>query len=162
MNRYEEGVKIIEERCGNGIDNLISVATIAVEPAEDGSPRPYTREVDAHYEDGVFYSVTWGKSAKIEQIGVNNRAAFTVCSKWITGSGTAENLGWVLKPENAEIRAKLRKTFAEWYDFANDESNENCVIMAVRIKNAIVVVDHGVDRFYLDFVNKTEGEIPPR
>ena len=30
MSRYEEGLQIIEEICGNGKDNVISLSTIAI------------------------------------------------------------------------------------------------------------------------------------
>ena len=64
MSRYEEGLKIVEEMCGNGKDNVISLATIALEPNSDGKPRPFVREVDALYEDGVFYVTTWANQQK--------------------------------------------------------------------------------------------------
>ena len=68
MSRYEEGIKLIEEGCGNGKDNVISLSTIAMEPNAEGKPSPCVREVDAHYEDGVFYVTTWAKSNKMQQI----------------------------------------------------------------------------------------------
>lgn len=71
MSSYEEGLKLIEERCGNGKDNTISLSTIAMEPNADGKPRPYVRDVDAYYEDGVFYVTTWAKSTKMRQIAAN-------------------------------------------------------------------------------------------
>lgn len=157
MNRFEEGVKILEERCGNLKDNFISLATIAMEPNGEGKPRPVVREVDAIYDDGSFYIVTWGKSTKIQQIAQNNEVAFAVSSQWVSGNGVAENLGWVLDPKNAEIRSKLRQAFAEWYDEANNEQSENCIILAIRITRALVIKDHGADRYYLDFVNKVES-----
>ena len=40
MNRYEEGMKLIEESCGNKKDNAIALSTIATEPSADGFPRP--------------------------------------------------------------------------------------------------------------------------
>lgn len=162
MDRYEEGLKLIEERCGNSKDNLLSLATIATKPGEDGKPRPYIRDVDAYYEDGVFYVTTWAKSNKMQQIAKNPEVAFAVSNAWFSGNGIAENRGWVLDPKNAEIRAKMRQVFAPWYDEANDESNENCVILAIHITRAIVVVNHGQDRYFMDFVNKvetTEGSI---
>ncbi|AEV69981.1 hypothetical protein [Acetivibrio clariflavus] len=158
MNRFEEGLKIIEKRCGNGKDNVISLATIAMEPNAEGKPRPYVREVDALYEDGVFYITTWAKSTKMQQIAQHNEVAFAVSNGWFSGNGIAENLGWVLDPKNAELRAKLRKAFSPWYDFANNEQDENCVILAVRITRAIVIVDHGAVRYDMDFVNKIETE----
>lgn len=157
MTRYEEGLKIIEERCGNGKDNIISIATIAIEANEEGKPRPYIREVDAIYEDGVFYIITWAKSTKMEQIAKNNEVAFALSNGWFSGNGVAENLGWIMDPKNAELRDKLRKSF-EWYDMGYDEKNENCIILAIRITKAIVVVDHGRDRYYMDFENKIESK----
>lgn len=158
MSRYEEGLKVIEERCGNGKDNLISLSTIAMEPNIDGKPRPYVREVDAFYEDGVFYVTTWGKSTKMQQISQNQEVALAVCNQWISGNGIGVNLGWVLDPKNAKLRTKLREAFAEWYDFANNEKDENCIILAIHMTRATVIKDHGAEIYKLDFVNKIETE----
>lgn len=156
MSRYEEGLKLIEVTCGNNKDNMISLATIAMELNADGKPRPYARDVDAYYEDGVFYIVTYAKATKMQQIEQNPEVAFTVCGGWISGNGIGENLGWVLDPKNAELRTKLREVFAAWYDYANNENDENCCILAIRITKCTVVKDHGADRYYMDFVNKVE------
>lgn len=157
MSRYEEGLSLLEERCGNGKDNLISLATIALEKNEEGNPRPCVRDLDAYYEDGSFYIVTWAKATKMEQIAVNKEVAFSVCGEWVSGNGIGENLGWVLDPKNAGLREKLRKAFAVWYDEANNEQDESCVILAIRVKNAIVIKDHGAVRYRLDFANKVEA-----
>lgn len=156
MSKYEEGLKLIEERCGNGKDNLLSLATIAMEPNADGKSRPYIRDVDAYYEDGVFYIVTWAKSNKMQQIAKNPEVAFTVCGEWFSGNGIGENLGWVLDPKNGELRTKLRMVFSEWYDHANNEKDENCCILAIRITRCTVIKDHGAVRYNMDFVNKVE------
>ena len=158
MSRYEEGLKIIEERCGNGKDNLISLSTIAMEANVDGKPRPYVREVDAFYEDGVFYVTTWAKSTKMQQIAQNQEVAFAVCNQWFSGNGIAENLGWVSNPSNIQLRSKLREAFSEWYDIANNDKDENCIVLAVRITRATVIKDHGAVRYNMDFVNKVETE----
>ena len=158
MSRYEEGLKIIEKSCGNGKDNVIALATIAMELSTDGISCPYVRDVDAYYEDGVFYVTTWAKSNKMQQIAQNNEVAFAVCFEGISGSGIGENLGWVLDPKNAEIRAKLRKVFIDWYDQANNEQDENCAILAIRITRATIFRDHGAVRYNMDFVNKVETE----
>ena len=158
MGRYEEGIALIEERCGNGKDNLISLSTIAMEPSTEGKPRPYIRDVDAFYEEGVFYITTWGQSTKMQQIAQNNEVAFSVCTEWFSGNGIGENLGWVLDPKNAELRLKLRKTFEQWYDIANNEQNENCCILAIRITRGTVIKDHGAVRYNMDFVNQVETE----
>ena len=158
MTRFEEGLQLIEERCGNGKDNVISLATIALEPNAEGSPRPYVREVDAFYEDGVFYITTWAQSTKMQQIARNPEVAFAVSGQWFSGNGIGENLGWVLDPKNAALRAKLREAFAPWYDFANNESDENCVILAIRITRATVIKDHHAVVYHMDFLNKVETE----
>ncbi len=156
MSKYEEGLQLIEERCGNGKDNLISLATIGMDMNADGKPKPYVRDVDAYYEDGVFYIVTYEKSSKMQQIAQNSDVAFTVCSQWVSGHGIGENLGWVLEPKNAELRTKLRTVFADWYDYANNEQDENCCILAVQITKATVIKDHGAEIYRMDFVNKVE------
>lgn len=156
MSKYEEGLKLIEERCGNGKDNVISLSTIAIESNADGKPRSYVRDVDAYYEDGVFYVVTWAKSTKMQQIAQNKEVAFAVCFEWFSGHGIGENFGWVLDPKNADLRTKLRAAFAKWYDYANNEKDENCCILAIRLTRATVIKDHGAVRYNMDFVNKIE------
>lgn len=158
MSRYEDGLKLIEKSCGNGKDNVISLATIALEHGLGGKPHPYVRDVDAYYEDGVFYVATTANSTKMKQIAQNQEVAFAVHFEGISGSAAGENLGWVLDPKNAEIRAKLRKAFADWYDQANKENDENCCILAIRITRAAIFRDHGALRYNLDFVKKAEAE----
>ena len=57
MSRYKEGLKLIEECCGNGKDKVIALSSIALVPGAEGAPCPYVRDVDAYYEDGVFYVI---------------------------------------------------------------------------------------------------------
>lgn len=156
MSKYEEGLKIIEERCGNNKDNVISLATIATEVSADGNPIPIVRDVDAYYEDSVFYVITYAKSNKMLQIAQNKEVAFSVNFEWFSGNGIGENLGWVLDPKNAELRTKLRTVFAAWYDDANNEKDENCCILAIRLIRGTVIKDHGAVRYNIDFVNKIE------
>lgn len=156
MSRYEEGLRIIEACCGNGKDNIIALSTIAMEPSADGTPIPYVRDVDAYYEEGVFYVTTWAKSNKMQQIAQNKAVAFAVRLEGISGNGIGENLGWVLDPKNAELRAKLRKAFTDWYDQANNEQDESCVILAIRITRGTIFRDHGAVRYHIDFMNKLE------
>lgn len=158
MSRFEEGTKFIDSICGNGKDNVICMSTIAIEPGKDEGACPFSRDVDAFYEDGVFYISTHAKSTKMQQIKRNQNVAFSVNSEGIAGNGVGENLGWVLNPKNAQIREKLRKVFSEWYNFANNEKDENTIILAIRITEARVMRDHGAVRYDLDFVNRIEGE----
>lgn len=156
--RYEKGLKIIEKYCGKGKDKIISLATIGSDSSDNKVVQPFVREVDAYYEDGVFYIVTWEKSKKVKQISENNQVAFSVRFAGVSGNGIGENLGWVLDPKNAEIRLKLRKSFEKWYDDANNEQDESCIILAIKITRCKIFRDHGATQYNLDFVNKVEIE----
>lgn len=157
MSLFEKGIRLIEESCGNGKDNVIALSTIAVQPSANSRPCSMVREVDAYYENGVFYITTSALSNKMMQIQKNNEVAFAVCFEGITGNGIGENLGWVLEPKNAEIRAKLRNTFADWYDQANDEQNHICVILAIHITSATIFRDHGATQYHLDFIHQSSN-----
>ncbi len=154
MNDYEVGSKLIEETFGNGKDNLIALATIAREPSADAAPRPVVRTVDACYEDGVFYVTTNLRSNKMQQILKNPEVSIASCSEMFTASGTGQNLGWVLDPKNAELRTKLRAVFAAWYDSANNEKDENCCILAIRLTKGTLNVNHWEKLYHMDFANK--------
>lgn len=156
MDRYEETRNMMEENFGGGKDNVLILSTVSLEPGAGGKPRPAVREVDAIYEDGVFYVTTHGKSNKMQQIAQNGEVAFAFHFGEISGNAVGENLGWVMKPENAALRDKLRKAFADWYDAANHEQDENCVILAIRPTRVAVFKDHGAVRYAVDFVNKKE------
>lgn len=155
---YAEGLKLIDEKFGNGKDNLIALATIARERSADGKPRPVVRCVDAYYEDCTFYVVTYRNSNKMLQIEQNSEISIAFCSEMFTASGVGENLGWVLAPKNAEIRAKLRTAFADWYDMANNEKDENCCILAIHLTKGTLNINHWEKLYHLDFVNKKEME----
>lgn len=152
---YAEGLKLVEERCNNK-DNIISLATISTKINNEGKPMPVVRNVDAYYENSTFYIVTNAKSNKMIEIANNNEVAFTVNMQWFSGIGIGENMGWVLEPKNEEIRLKLREVFKEWYDMANDENNRDCIILAIHIKEGIVIKNHGEQVYNLDFINKRE------
>ena len=156
MTKYEEGVKLLEEKFGNSKDNMISLATIAREPGENGAPRPVVRDVDAYYEDCTFYVTTHAKSNKMQQIAQNPEVAVSVCGEWFNGVGKGENLGWVLDPKNAEIRTKLRKAFAAWYDMANKENDENCCILAIHMTKGTLNINHWEKLYHMDFVNQAD------
>lgn len=155
MTEFEEGYKLLEEKFGNNRDNLIAVATIAREPGANGSPRPVVRTIDAFYEDGTFYAVTYARSNKIKQIEENNEVSIAANPEMFTANGIGENLGWVLDPKNAEIRAKLRTAFAAWYDMANNEQDKGCCIMAVHLTRGTLNINHWEKLYFMDFTNKT-------
>ena len=154
MNEYNEGLRLIDEKFGNGKDNAISLATIAREPGADGRVRPVVRTVDAYYEDCTFYVVTHAKSNKMLQIAQNPEVSVAGCLEMFTANGIGENLGWVLDPKNAELRVKLRKAFSDWYDLANNEQDENCCFLAIHLTRGTLNVNHWEKLYHLDFVNK--------
>jgi len=158
MTEFEEGLKLINEIFGNGKDNVISLATIARETSADGKVRPVVRTVDAYYENEIFYIITYAKSNKILQIEQNPEVSIAGCSEMFTANGLGENLGWVLNPKNAEIRTKLRTAFADWYDFANNEQDENCCILAIHLTKGTLNINHWEKLYHMDFVNKTSME----
>jgi general stress protein 26 len=145
MRNYENAIAIMNERFGK--DNLIGVATT------DGT-RLYNRMVDAFFYDGAFYVSTYTLSNKMQQIDKHPEVA--ICAvDWFSGHGVAKNLGWVLAPENAEIRLKVREAFADWYDHANNEQDKNCCILELRLTDGMLIKDHHAIRYLVDFTNKT-------
>src|SRR5690606_28533334 len=115
---------------------------------------PRVRDVDAYYESGAFYITTYALSNKMKQIALNDQVAISANFEDFHSSGIAKNLGWVLDPSNAELRLKLKHAFANWYDFANNESDENCCILAVYLTEGTLRIDHGVEFYHFDFINK--------
>ncbi len=154
MGEFEEGYALLEQKFGNGKDNIITLGTIALQRGENGSPLPVVRGLDAYYEDGVFYVSTNAKSGKMRQIAENPEVSVASCAEMFTACGRGENLGWVMDPKNADIRLKLRAAFAAWYDMANNEKDENCCILAIRLTKGILNVNHWEKLYHMDFVNK--------
>ena len=155
MDKYVKGMSILENKFGNYKDNVLGLATISTELNAGGKPRPVVRDVDAFYENGAFYVVTYAKSSKMQEIAQNNEIAIAVNFEWFTASGIGENMGWVKKPENAEMRVKLRKAFEKWYDMANNEDDENFCILKLGLTNGIININHHETLIYMDFINKT-------
>lgn len=154
MTEFEEGYRLLEEKFGGGKDNLIALATIAREPSADGKPKPVVRVVDAYYEDGVFYATTNAKSNKMLQIAGTPEVSIASATEMFTASAVGENLGWILNPKNASLRAKLRATFAAWYDSANNEQDQNCCILAIRLTRGTLNINHWERLYHMDFAKK--------
>ena len=154
MDLFEEGYSLLDEKFGNGKDNVISLATIACDLSEKGSPLPVVRGVNAIYEDGVFYVTTNLKSNKMKQIHNNPEVSIASLTEMFTASGTGENLGWILDPKNADLRMKLRKAFAFWYESANNEQDENWCILAIRLKKGTLNINHWEKLYHMDFEQK--------
>ena len=116
-----------------GKDSLLALATCA-----DG--QPHVRAVNAYYEDGAFYIITYALSGKMQQMAQN--PAVALCGEWFTGHGVAENLGHVLKEEHKEIMRMLRAAFASWYNNGHvNEQDENTCLLRIRLTDGAVYKD---------------------
>lgn len=90
-----EAEKIMIERFGK--DTVIALATIEKEV-------PYVRYVNAYYENGAFYIITYALSNKIKHI--ENNPAVAIAGEWFTAHGKGSNLGYFGKKENCMIAEK--------------------------------------------------------
>ena len=130
---------ILFERFGK--DSLIGLATCV-------DNIPYARTVDAYYEDGAFYVLTYALSGKMQQIARNPLVALS--GEWFTAQGRGVNLGYFGKPENAPIAGKMRKLFEAWIDNGhNDFSDENTCILRIDLTNGVLFADG--QRYEIDF-----------
>lgn len=140
MEKLNEVTKqIMDERFG--MDNVISLATSV-------DNMPYVRYVNAYYENGAFYVITYAHSNKMKQIEKNPTVA--LAGDWFTANGKGVSLGWFGKEENKEMAEKLRKVFAEWIDNGhNNFADENTIILCIQLEQG-VLFSHGT-RYEIDF-----------
>ena len=156
MSKFENAMKLMEERCGNDKEIVIALATISLTPNAEGNPRPAVRMVCAYYEDGVFYVSTDAKKNKMLQIEKNNEVAVAGLD-WFAFHGKAENLGWVKDEKNAEIRAKFKKIF-DWFDEVGDEDNPDSIVLRITLTEGTIIDNErkfGEQLYEVDFINKT-------
>lgn len=135
----ETTANIMKERFGK--DNIVALATV-------GDGEPYVRYVNAYYEDGAFYIITYALSNKMRQLEQNQTVS--IAGDWFTAKGKGESIGYFGKPENAEMAAKLREVFAEWIDNGhNNFADENTIILKVELIEG-VLFSQG-KRYHIDF-----------
>ncbi|WP_315113140.1 pyridoxamine 5'-phosphate oxidase family protein [Clostridium intestinale] len=156
MSKYENALKLMDERLGNDKEVVIALATISLSSNAIGNPRPAVRMVCAYYEDGVFYVSTDAKKNKMLQIEKNNEVS--VCGfDWYAFYGVAENLGWVKEETNAKIRAKFKKVF-DWFDEVGDEDNPSSIVLRITLTEGTIIDNenkYGEGQYEIDFINKT-------
>ena len=100
------------------------------------------RKVNAYYEDGSFYIITYALSNKIKQIEKNPNVA--IAGDWFTAHGKGNNLGYFGKEENRIIAEKLKSVFTEWIDNGhNNFDDENTIILCVELTDG-VLLSHGI------------------
>ena len=139
MKLNTEITAILNQRFGR--DSLLALATL------DGDS-PAVRAVDAYYQDGCFYTVTYAMSGKMQQIAKSPKVA--ICGDWFTAHGIGDNMGHILLPENAALADKLRTVFAQWYGNGHvNEADPNTIILRVRLTDG-VLFSQGT-RYEIDF-----------
>lgn len=127
-----EAEKIMLERFGK--DSVIALAT-----TENGVP--YVRNVNAYYENGAFYIITYALSNKIRHI--ENNPVVAISGEWFTAHGKGINLGYFGKADNHVIAEKLKIAFAEWIDNGhNNFDDENTVILCIELTDGLLL-SHG-------------------
>lgn len=117
----EEVEKIMAERFGK--DTVIALATV-----DNGVP--YVRYVNAYYENGAFYIITYALSNKMKNI--KNNPTVAIAGEWFTAHGKGVNLGSFCKEENHEISNTLKSVFSEWiYNGHNNLNDINTIILKI-------------------------------
>lgn len=135
----KEAEAILLERFGK--DSIIALATTLDDV-------PYVRSVNAFYDDGAFYVLTYGLSNKMRQIERNSTVA--ISGDWFTAHGKGVNLGYFGKAENALIAKKMKSVFSEWIDNGhNNFDDENTCILCVELTDGLLL-SHGT-RYEIDF-----------
>lgn len=134
-----EASNIMKERFGK--DNIIALATV-------DKDMPAVRSVNAYYEDGAFYIITYALSNKMKQLEKNNNVA--IAGDWFTAHGKGINLGYFGKEENKAIADKLRQAFAEWINNGhNNFADKNTCILCIELTDG-VLFSNGT-RYEIDF-----------
>lgn len=130
MSEFEQALHVATELFSQNV--VFAMAT-------NGSQVPSVRMIDAYYEDGVFYMITHGETQKVQEIEVNPVVALTKDMHRFIGE--AENLGHPFKPENREIRIKLKKAVKDRLFNRDDEDDEDLVILKVVVKTGFFYKD---------------------
>lgn len=133
MKKLSEDVeKIMTERFGK--DSVIALATV-----DKGTP--FVRYVNAYYDNGAFYIITYALSNKMRHI--KSDATVAIAGEWFTAHGKGVNLGYFGKAENYRIAGKLKNAFSEWIDNGhNNFDDENTVILCVELTDGLLL-SHG-------------------
>ena len=135
----KEVESILLERFGK--DSIVALATSI-------NNIPYVRSVDAFYEDGAFYVLTYGLSGKIKQIEQNPTVALS--GEWFTAQGKGINLGYFGQADNSHIANKMKQVFSAWIDNGHNNFDDvNTCILCIRLSKGILF-SNGT-RYEIDF-----------
>ena len=139
MKINEEANQILKERFGK--DTIVALATI-------NGNIPCVRNVNAYYEEGAFYIITYALSNKIKEIEHNSAVA--IAGDWFTAHGKGINLGYFGKEENRQIADKLKRAFAGWIENGHNHfEDENTIILCVKLTDGLLF-SHGT-RYEISF-----------
>ena len=139
MKINEEANQILKERFGK--DTIVALATI-------NGNIPCVRNVNAYYEEGAFYIITYALSNKIKEIEHNSAVA--IAGDWFTAHGKGINLGYFGKEENRQFADKLKRAFAGWIENGhNNFEDENTIILCVKLTDGLLL-SHGT-RYEITF-----------
>lgn len=128
----EDAEKIMTERFGK--DTIIALATVE-------NKVPFVRYVNAYYENGAFYIITYALSNKMKHIENNSNVA--IAGEWFTAHGKGVNLGYFGKEENHMVAEKLKNVFAGWIDNGhNNFADENTIILCIKLTDGLLL-SHG-------------------
>ena len=96
--------------------------------------------MDAYYEDGAFYVLTYALSEKMKSIGKNPLVA--IAGDWFTAKADGVNLGFFGNEENQAIADKMKRIFSNWiYNGHSDLLDENTVILKLRLTTGVLISD---------------------
>lgn len=125
----EKYLEILNERFGR--DSLLSLATV------DEKGVPWSRTVNAIFDQDSFYTITYALSNKIRHIQSNPHIA--ISGDWFSGHALAQNLGFIRLEQNREIAQKLRAAFASWYENGHiKEDDPHTIILKMQLTDGIL------------------------
>ena len=101
MKRFDpEAEQIMIDRFGK--DTIIALATTEQET-------PYVRYVNAYYENGAFYIITYALSNKMQHI--KNNSVVAIAGDWFTAHGKGVSLGWIKKRRESYDYREIKRCF---------------------------------------------------
>ena len=145
ITTYEKSLNVLEELFAK--DYQFALAT-----SNDNIPS--VRLVDAFYNSGAFYIVSYVKSQKVKDIEKNSE--ISMCNKLYRFSGNACNIGHPLSEGNYAIREKLINVFEPWYFVHNNENDENMCYVKIELKQGFFYKDG--TGYKVDFENRKAEE----
>ncbi len=130
MSNYTKAMEVVTDLFSK--DTVFALATI-------GNKLPSVRMIDTYYENGYFYIITHGETQKAKDIAVNSSVALTKDMHRFVGK--AVNLGHPFKPENRDIRLKLKEAVRDRIFNRDDEFDEDLIILKVKVQTGFFYKD---------------------